>query len=653
MSFQDYCSQLTIDDDQKISINNTFVIHFTNRNGKTFPIDPSVAIRFIEFLDLSYDKCSAAWKSIPSRKPSYTQYEEKSYRAIFQSASIEEDLNAIYTLGGSQTRQLTVLLSKLISYLGDLKYEGIDTNTHFDQVSVRKALSAAPSKLKTLSDVSTALKNISLEERFVRWMQSGNLAESSIKKYSKDTPSLIQKLIGSVDAGFHGLFSIADLNTLEALIGTLKSIPEWNESNASGNGMFSAGINKYGEFLQSLTRSTALPKPFLLLAGISGTGKTRFVRDQAAASRRDGAVNNYSLIPVRPDWHEPSDLLGYVSRIGANGSARYVVTDLLKFVVQAWQDAALLSAASAAELPCKSPDEVTPFWLCLDEMNLAPVEQYFADYLAVVETREWQDGNYTCHPLLKAATIDQLSDEGKAEFRKDLKLEDAQFNGLWAHFVTVGIPLPPNLIVAGTVNMDETTHGFSRKVIDRAFTIDFGVFYPNDFAEFFPEDKINFAKTLGFPVLSAATRADLAAIPADAGGIKSIAFLAAINAVLNATPFELAYRALNELLLAVVCFQPKDDAELKAVWDDFLMSKVLPRIDGDAEKLSTDGESSLLTRLLEAINKQFTLADSSQRPDLLREKIGGGVCMVEYRAKQKLAWMQKRLDANGFTTFWP
>ncbi len=391
---------------------------------------------------------------------------------------------------------------------------------------------------------------------------------------------------------------------------------------------------------------TSLPKPFLLLAGISGTGKTRFVREQASA-HRGGDLTNYCLIPVRPDWHEPSDLLGYISRIGKDGS-RYVVTELLRFVVKAWQDAKV--SASSTELASKAATEMTPYWLCLDEMNLAPVEQYFADYLAVLETREWDGGNYSCAALLKADTIRQLDAAGQAELRQQLGL-GAEHDDLWQYFCTVGIPLPPNLIVAGTVNMDETTHGFSRKVIDRAFTIDFGVFYPNDFAEFFePSTR---PKTLGFPVLSGVTRDDLAAVPADADGSKSVAFLGAINSVLKATPFELAYRALNELLLAVVSFQPKDDAELRAVWDDFLMSKVLPRIDGDAVKLSADGESSLLTRLLEAINKQFTLADSSQRPDLLREKIGGGVCMVEYRAQQKLAWMQKRLDANGFTTFWP
>jgi hypothetical protein len=189
-------------------------------------------------------------------------------------------------------------------------------------------------------------------------------------------------------------------------------------------------------------------------------------------------------------------------------------------------------------------------------------------------------------------------------------------------------------------------------VIDRAFTIDFGVFYPNDFAEFFPEDKITMPKTLGFPLLSSASKAALAGVVADAGGKKSIAFLGAINAVLKGSPFELAYRALNELLLALVCFNPKDDAGLQAVWDDFLMSKVLPRIDGDAEKLGVETETSLLTKLRDEIAKQF-VNKAVTRPDLLRERKDGGVCEVAWRAEQKLSWMQTRLDANGFTTFWP
>ncbi|CAB5160048.1 MAG: AAA domain-containing protein [Actinobacteria bacterium] len=407
----------------------------------------------------------------------------------------------------------------------------------------------------------------------------------------------------------------------------------------------------------SAISTNTLPKPFLLLAGISGTGKTRFVREQASA-HYSGDLSNYCLIPVRPDWHEPSDLLGYISRIGQGGS-RYVVTDLLRFVSKVWQDA--WASATAEELVCKAPADMTPYWLCLDEMNLAPVEQYFADYLSILETRKWQDGSYHCDPLLKSDTIKQLDSAGQQALRADLQLDDVLFDDLWNYFVNVGIPLPPNLIVAGTVNMDETTHGFSRKVVDRAFTIDFGVFYPNNFADYF--EPATRPKTLGFPVLSQVTKVDLDTVFSDKDGAKSIAFLNAINIVLKGTPFELAYRALNELLLAVVCFNPKNETELQAVWDDFLMSKVLPRIDGDTDKLKSigddgklqanDDDSSLLTQLLAVIELQFSVIWSKERPDLLRENINKNVLEVDCRAKQKLDWMQKRLADNSFTTFWP
>ena len=408
-------------------------------------------------------------------------------------------------------------------------------------------------------------------------------------------------------------------------------------------------ITRNENILNALSEvDTKLPKPFLLLAGISGTGKTRFVREQAAA-HCNGDLSNYCLIPVRPDWHEPSDLLGYISRIGQGGS-RYVVTDLLRFVVKVWQDA--WASATAEELVCKAPADMTPYWLCLDEMNLAPVEQYFADYLSILETRKWQDGSYHCDSLLKSDTIKQLDSAGQQALRADLQLDDVLFDDLWEYFINVGIPLPPNLIIAGTVNMDETTHGFSRKVIDRGYTIDFGVFYPNMFPEYFKSTTVH--KTLSFPVLSQVTTEDLKDVESDPEGTNSINFLIAINAILKGTPFELAYRALNELLLAVVCFNPQDKAELQAVWDDFLMSKVLPRIDGDLEKLKSIGtENSLLNELLDALELQFKDIWSKKRPDLLREAEDGGLLEIDSRAKQKLEWMQNRLDTNGFTTFWP
>src|SRR5699024_4261000 len=120
------------------------------------------------------------------------------------------------------------------------------------------------------------------------------------------------------------------------------------------------------------------------------------VREQ---SKLTGSLSDtYCLTSVRPDWHEPSDVLGYISRLGGDGNAEYITTDVLQFIAKAWR------AIIDTELELKVDDDcrltvtgdkeqlnqVLPYWLCLDEMNLAPVEQYFADYLSVLETREWQ-----------------------------------------------------------------------------------------------------------------------------------------------------------------------------------------------------------------------------------------------------------------------
>lgn len=414
-------------------------------------------------------------------------------------------------------------------------------------------------------------------------------------------------------------------------------------------------------------------KPFLLLAGISGTGKTRFVRKQAEAT---GQLNEtYCLTSVRPDWHEPSDLLGYISRL--SDKAKYATTDVLQFIAKAWRsiiDSGLtvdvVNLGERGERLSVSGDKSTlsaikPYWLCLDEMNLAPVEQYFADYLSVLETREWDwsgdQFTYSSDALLKPAAINEL--DNKEKLRKDLGFDAVIYDATWQAICQHGLQIPFNLIVAGTVNMDETTHGFSRKVIDRALSFDFGDFFPNDYSEYFKPSNIN--KTISFPLWSdAKTSIEQLKSTADENGNKSIEFLNSVNAVLKNTPFELAYRALNELLLAVISAQPKDDLALKAVWDDFLMCKVLPRIEGDVDKLGS--EKSLLVKLESELSKQLTpiwdaATDSANaRPDLYREKLveedapeDEKVIRIQCRSKGKIEWMNVRLSSAGFTSFWP
>lgn len=401
-----------------------------------------------------------------------------------------------------------------------------------------------------------------------------------------------------------------------------------------------------------------LPKPFLILAGTSGTGKTRFVRWQAEETGRGSDA--YCLTPVRPDWQDPAALLGYVTRL--SGNARYVATDVLKFIASGWRqlvDAGLsLSEGKFGGVAVTGDraqlDRIPPMWLCLDEMNLAPVEQYFADYLSVLETRKWQwEGDhftYSCDPILKPAVIGEI--DSKEDFRNDLGLNGEAYDELWEFFCNKGFGIPFNLVVAGTVNMDESTHGFSRKVLDRAMSLDFPEFFPNDYQSFFKATTN--PRLMSYPLISQCRLEDLSPT-ADRNGELSQQFLESVRAVLSRTPFDVAYRVLNELYIAVASLRPTNDLELQAVWDDFLMYKILPRIEGDSDRLQTS-DGPLLDRLEGVLESKLGAiwSGTDRRPDLLRKPVGGSVELkVSCRSKVKIEWMKNRLASTGFTCFWP
>ena len=209
-------------------------------------------------------------------------------------------------------------------------------------------------------------------------------------------------------------------------------------------------------------------KPFILLAGMSGTGKTRIVRQlargfcPAEGELADAPLcpGNYACIPVRPDWHDSTGLMGYVTRITDDGRPRYVSTDFIRFLAKAWL----------------YEDEEVPFFLCLDEMNLAPVEQYFAEYLSVVESRQVDTarGRIATDQLVRVADKELLRALVDEVYRED---KHERVEHLKAFFLSRGgIPIPSNFVVMGTVNMDETTCSFSRKVLDRAMTFEFNEF---------------------------------------------------------------------------------------------------------------------------------------------------------------------------------
>lgn len=363
-------------------------------------------------------------------------------------------------------------------------------------------------------------------------------------------------------------------------------------------------------------------KPFLLLAGISGTGKSRIVKQMAFESCPDipalrsdkTAPGNYELIEVKPNWHDSSELLGYESEIGG---PHYVVTPFVRFLVKSM----------------RYPD--VPFFVCMDEMNLAPVEQYFAEFLSVLESRKLlSDSTITSEPLIKADIFSKYADQ----LHRDLDITDTEtYKAVYDRLKNDGLRLPSNLIVVGTVNMDETTHQFSRKVIDRAMTIEMNIEdAETPFKNFFEGgDALHYydnpqPKELFLPKVVQASEALSILSAEDASYLKENVpgLLHSLNSALNGTPFKIAYRVQNELILYFFSLReenPDEAAEalLAQAMDAILMMKVLPRIEGDED---------LLDKPLKAL-AQFT----ENYP----------------QASRKIAEMQERLPQAHFTCFWP
>lgn len=369
-------------------------------------------------------------------------------------------------------------------------------------------------------------------------------------------------------------------------------------------------------------------KPFLLLAGISGTGKSRIVRELARACWGEGSdeykaqkPKNFEMVQVKPNWHDSSELIGYVSRIDG---VRYVVGPFLKFMVKAMQD----------------PD--TPYFLCLDEMNLAPVEQYFAEYLSVVESRKRQDdGSIVTDPIVDYSNteeykslIDQLFPDDY-DLRKEYLTEEGGKR----------LGIPQNLIVIGTVNMDETTFSFSRKVLDRAMTIEMNeVDLKGGLTERYePIGKLGAAELIG----NAVEGVDVYEQYQKACDI-AITYLESINNILEGTPFKVAYRTRNEVLLYVVNNLPyKNEDETEAfvaarALDEITNMKILSRIEGDETKVSR----KFLTDLKEAISNGLTSISN----EVYSHK-KGEEDKVYSVSLAKLEEMEKRLD-SGYTSFW-
>lgn len=304
-----------------------------------------------------------------------------------------------------------------------------------------------------------------------------------------------------------------------------------------------------------------LAKPFVILTGNSGTGKTRIAKQ--FAEYLAAGEDNWLIVPVGADWTDNTKVLGYYNPLAEEGIGKYEKTKIVELIERA------------------NANPEIPYFLILDEMNLSHVERYFSDFLSHMEIPD--------NP-----------------FELDGYKEN---NGRLTY--------PKNLFVTGTVNIDETTYMFSPKVLDRANVVEFkpemeavlGLL--DDNTAQVPNVTAPQGTAESFYRLAKAIREGKYELDHEQL-LKVRDVLASIYKITEKHGYEFAYRTVKEikqyLIAAHMLSGSWDDAELYRALDEQLLQKILPKIHGNRKEIG--GMLEELSALCNAEGKELQLSEA-------------------------------------------
>jgi len=327
-------------------------------------------------------------------------------------------------------------------------------------------------------------------------------------------------------------------------------------------------------------------KGFVILSGLSGTGKTKLALEFAEMLKASKShLENHVFLSVRPDWRDGKPLIGYYNPLNET----YEVTTLLEFIIRAKEDYE------------QNKEKATPFFIILDEMNLSHVEYYFSDFLSVLESGRDEAG-YTREGI-------KLHNKYNLDIPREIKL-------------------PPNIYIIGTVNVDETTYMFSPKVLDRAFMIEFN---DVDFSSYLV-DYVSIDES-EIRALSEEVKKDLSKggmfVTKNRGLIKEefnhfrksgyLEIIEKLNKILMTYDLHFGYRVLDEILLffrnakesqnkKIIKFESDDE-----ILDLAILMKVLPKFHGPRRKLERPLLNMINLSLKETIDVAARETESMRR----------------------------------------
>lgn len=361
--------------------------------------------------------------------------------------------------------------------------------------------------------------------------------------------------------------------------------------NSFNEKVFESGL-VFSETMISRFVASLLTKPFVLLTGLSGSGKTKIA--QSFVQWICSNDSQYKIIAVGSDWTNREPLLGYPNGLNTK---EYITPDsgALDLIIEA----------------SKVDNHKKPFFLILDEMNLSHVERYFADFLSVMESND---------KIRLYSGILRKSLDGKE--------------------IPNEISWPTNLFIIGTVNIDETTYMFSPKVLDRANTIEFRVDENNIRSFFELPSKIdlsllqNKGKSMAQDFLNLSNNTQTIISQEFTG-----TFIKFFNE-LKKVGAEFGYRTAIEMLLLIKNLKVINDVSNDESIDIAIMQKLLPKLHGSRTKIVKVLETLILLCLKG--NQTFNISKSEEIP---LENILYPITF------EKLVRMYKNALDNGFTSY--